>query len=257
MLTTQNTQHSKSSLIPFTAMNKTFSKFSLFLIILANINPVLAASKYQNASLSNQKLEYPDRFQGTMVAGLFDDAIKTFDTIDRTNDRIERRERQRREREQRARERQIRFEMQQREREQRLQERQAREEERKRRQEELAAARKAATEKQIQEAARRRQYFESLSPEQKQAYIKQQQALRQKQAEANLLMLGLFAEFLVGGSGSNSQASPERDLSQEMRDREMNERFNKRPEPQPAPDPVKPIGGDNGIYGKCHNSSCL
>lgn len=254
MLTAQNTRNSQSSFIPFTAMSKTFSKISLFLIVLTNINPALAVSEHQNTELSKQKLDHQINPQGIIVAGLFGDVTNFINDVDKTRDAIERRDTQRRERERRLEEKRIRLEMQQREQEQRLQDRQAREEERKRRQQELVAARKAATERQIQEAEKRRQYFESLSPEQKQAYIKQQQAIKQKQAEANLFMLGLFAEFLTGGGGSNSQASPERDLSQEMRDREMNERRNKPPEPQS--DPTTPIGGNSGIYGDCHRVGC-
>lgn len=187
---TQNTQHSKSSFIPFTAMIKTFSKFSLVLIVLANISPALAASKYQKTELSPQKLDNQTNPQRIIVAGWLNDlknAIDTVNVLKTTIDESETRDIEQREREQQLRE-------------------------RKRRQEELEAARRAATEKQIQEAERRRQYFDSLSPEQKQAYIQQQQALRQKQAEANLLMLGLFAEFLVGGSENNSgQQTTERD----------------------------------------------
>jgi hypothetical protein len=245
MLTTQNTKHSQSSFIPFIALSKTFSKFSLVLIVLANISPALAASKYQNASLSNQKLEYPDSSQKTMVAGWINDVIKTVDTVDRTNDRIQRRERQRRESDQRARERKIKVEMQQREREQILQERQAREEERKRRQEELAAARKAATEKQIQEAERRRQYFDSLSPEQKQAYVKQQQALRQKQAEAVIFLLGLGLMYGGGGSSSQQQTTEYRYIYNTPA-----------PTNNSTPAPVTPIGGNSGIFGDCHHAGC-
>ncbi|MEH2119492.1 hypothetical protein [Nostoc sp.] len=257
MLTTQNTKHSKSLFIPFTGMSKTFSKFSLFLIVLANINPVLAVSKYQNTELSKQKLDYQINPQGIIVAGLFGDVTNFINDVDKTRDTIERRDTQRRERERRLEEKRIRLEMQQREREQRLQERQARQEERKRRQEELQAARKAATERQIQEAERRRQYFESLSPEQKQAYIKQQQAIKKKQAEANLFMLGLFAEFLNGGSGSSSQASPERNDLEELREQQrINERQRLPEQPQPASAPIEPIGGNNGLYGSCHSSDC-
>ena len=233
MTTNQNTKNSQSSFTNCIAMKKIFPKIGLFLILITNVSPALAASK------SNEKLEYQHNSQGVIVAGLFGDLIKTVDNIDRTRDRIERRNRQKREREQRAQERKIRLEMQQKEREQRLKERQAREEERKRRQEEYAAARRAATQKQLEEAERRRQYFESLSPEQKQTYFKQQQALRQKQAEAGLFLLGLFLSS-GGGGGSSS--------SQQTQDYEY---INKTSTPSynPAPAPVTPIGGNSGFYG--------
>ncbi|MDM9385179.1 hypothetical protein QUB80_31490 [Chlorogloeopsis sp. ULAP01] len=222
-------------------MNKVFPKIGFLLIVIANANPVFAASKYQNGLPSNQRLDHQANSQEIIVAGLFDEILKTVDTIDRTNDRMERRERLRTEQEQRARERKIRLEMQQREREQRLQERQAREQERKRRQEEYAAARRLATQRQIEEVERRRQYFNSLSPEQKQAYIQQQQALRKKQLEASLFLLRLF---LSNGSSSSPQ-DHKRDYHY----------IDNTPTPSynPASEPVKPI---DPFYGTCHHYSC-
>ncbi|MEM6399160.1 MAG: hypothetical protein AAF757_02850 [Cyanobacteria bacterium P01_D01_bin.116] len=175
----QSAKKSNCSFINRTAMNKIFSKISLFLIIVANTSPVLAASKLR-------QIEYQHNSQEVIVAGLFDKLINTVDKFDQTRDRIERRDIQRRERKQR------------------LRERKAREKERKRLQKQYAAARRAATQRQIQEAERRRRYFESLSPEQKQAYLKQQQALRQKQAEANLMLLGVGLSLFMNG-GRNTQ----------------------------------------------------
>lgn len=180
-------QQSQSSFIPFRAMNKKFSQIALVVIVLANINPVMAASKEANADLSTQKLDYHQNPNNTIVAGLFDEIRKTVEQIDETRHNIEQRELQRKQQEQA------------------IQERQAREEERKRQQAELDAARKAATEKQIQEAERRRQYFESLSPEEKQAYIKEQQALRQKQVEAGLFMGELLLRSFFSGNGGSKQ----------------------------------------------------
>jgi hypothetical protein len=54
-------------------------------------------------------------------------------------------------------------------------------------------ARKEALEKRRLEAERRRQYFESLSPEQRQAYIKEQRAAQARQAEAALSLWKLFS----------------------------------------------------------------
>uniref|UniRef100_A0A832M4A7 DUF1682 domain-containing protein n=1 Tax=Oscillatoriales cyanobacterium SpSt-402 TaxID=2282168 RepID=A0A832M4A7_9CYAN len=109
------------------------------------------------------------------------------------------REQRRLEREQRKREREERMELRRTEREQRrLQNQQELEQ----RQKELEAARQAATEQQRLEAERRRQYFESLSPEAQKAYLAEQQAQRaQANKAAALFLLMLFA----GGSGSSQQ----------------------------------------------------
>lgn len=155
-------------------MSKKFSQIALSLIILANINPAMAASKEPNADLSTQKLNYGDNSNSIIVAGLFDNIRKITDTverIDRTRDNIEQRNVQRR----------------------RLQERQAREEEKKR--------------QQALEAERRRQYFESLSPEEQKAYLQKQQELRQRQAE---LMLNVFGA-LMSGDGGQSQGSSQQE----------------------------------------------
>ena len=209
-------------------MKKIFPKVGLFLFIVANASPVLAASKYQNASLSRNP-------QQTIVALSFGDIVDGVEKLDKKRRRIEKDNERKKIREQRERERQIKAEMQQREREQRLRERQARQDEMKRRQEEYAAARRAATQRQLQEAERRRQYFQSLSPEQKQAYLKQQQALRQKQAEAGLFLLGLI--FAGGGSSSQQQTQDYHYINQTP-----TSSYN------PAPAPVTPVGG-NDFYG--------
>ena len=63
-------------------------------------------------------------------------------------------------------------------------------------------ARKEALEKRRLEAERRRQYLESLSPEQRQAYIKKQRAAQAKRDEvAAQLLLMIFSS----GSGSTQQ----------------------------------------------------
>ncbi|MBW4510892.1 MAG: hypothetical protein KME64_30905 [Scytonematopsis contorta HA4267-MV1] len=66
---------------------------------------------------------------------------------------------------------------------------------------ELEAARQAATEQQRLEAERRRQYFESLSPEEKKIYINEQEVKKSRaDGAAGLLLLMLF----VAGSMNNS-----------------------------------------------------
>ncbi len=206
-------------------ISKTCSQFPIFLIVIANIAPAIAAPKYQSPS-SNQPV---------VVSGLFGNLFKDIEQGTRTIERIERqRDAARRREEQRKR-----FELQQREREQRLLERQAREEERQRRDQELAEARRRATQRQLEEAERRKQYFESLSPAQKQEYIRQQQLLRQRQLEATIFLLGLF---LRSDSGSTSP-------------RQTGEYYrvpgNSTPSHNPAP--VKPIHNN---YGSCHHYSC-
>jgi hypothetical protein len=127
------------------------------------------------------------------------------------------RELRKREREQRAEELRQQRELRKRERERRAEElRQQRElrklqrqQELERRQQALEAARQAATERQRLEAERRRQYFESLSPEQKQAYIAEQKA-RQAQREqvANLFVLWVGTMLLSGSLGESQPVQP-------------------------------------------------
>lgn len=70
---------------------------------------------------------------------------------------------------------------------------------------EIEEARAAATEQQRLEAERRQRYFESLSPEEQKAYIKQQQALQaQREQTANLFMLMMFS-MMMGGPGPGQQ----------------------------------------------------
>jgi vacuolar-type H+-ATPase subunit I/STV1 len=176
----------------FIFMNKIFFISTLLSVFTIDISPIMAEFKLMTNKSLVHKVSYLQKSETILITGLGDfikktgDAVRdvtgAVDDVDQTIEDMQNRE------------------IQQREREQKLKERQAREEERKKREEELAAARKAATERQIEEAERRRQYFDSLSPEEKQAYINQQQALRQKQVEANLLVLGLLADFLIVGN---------------------------------------------------------
>lgn len=77
--------------------------------------------------------------------------------------------------------------------------------EQEKRRQELEAARQAATEQERLEAERRQRYFESLSPEERQAYIEEQQAQAQSDGAAAILvpaaLLWLFA-------GSSSEPAP-------------------------------------------------
>lgn len=106
------------------------------------------------------------------------------------------------------------------------------ERERQRRQEALEAERIAAIEEQRLESERRRQFFEGLSPEQREAYIAEQRA-RQDMAAQMLLM------FFASMGTDNSTPEPEYDPLEEERLRRMNQPY--QPAPQPAPPPVAPI----------------
>ncbi|MBD2329608.1 hypothetical protein [Alkalinema sp. FACHB-956] len=117
------------------------------------------------------------------------------------------RERRRLEREQRKWEREQRNEFRRQQRELRRLKRQQELEKLEQRQKELEAARQAATEEQRLEAERRRQHFENLSPEDKKAYLAEQEAQRvQASKVAALFILMLVAS----GSGSSSVDQPTR-----------------------------------------------
>ncbi|BAU44839.1 hypothetical protein [Leptolyngbya sp. O-77] len=90
------------------------------------------------------------------------------------------------------------------------------------------------------EAERQRRYFESLSPEQQQAYLARQRALRQQanQAAAAFWIWVLSNSLSSGGSGSAPSRSPDYYVVPDNR-----------PAPQPAPAPVAPI---SPFYGDRH-----
>jgi hypothetical protein len=82
--------------------------------------------------------------------------------------------------------------------------REQRRQEAERRRQELEAARREATEQQRLEAERRRQYFESLSPEEKKAYLAEQQAMQAKRDQAaTIFLLGVAAMMFGGGTDTN------------------------------------------------------
>lgn len=89
-------------------------------------------------------------------------------------------------------------------------------------------------------AQQRLQYWESLTPEEKEAYIAEQREREQDQADAvaTLLLIGLFGAG--SDEGSHSDTRSDYDVIYEQ------------PRPStssPAHQPVTPIGGDSGIYG--------
>ncbi|TVP65881.1 MAG: hypothetical protein EA342_13315 [Leptolyngbya sp. LCM1.Bin17] len=95
-------------------------------------------------------------------------------------------------------------------RQQREQERREREAARQRQRQEQEAARQAATERRRLEAERQRQYFESLTPEQQQAYLAEQRARQAAQAEAAARIMWWFLEN--GDSSGNSSMGDEVDI---------------------------------------------
>lgn len=59
----------------------------------------------------------------------------------------------------------------------------------------------------------------------------------------------------VVGCGDETPYQPNSVSDMQERQQEIDRR-NNQPENSPAPEPVKPIGGDTGLYGNCHNASC-
>lgn len=153
-------------------MKLIISLSSIALVSLSSVAPCLAANQVRSRS-SNQSL--PNAAKTTQMAqfGGLGGVLRTIDQGLDINEQEKRRQEERARREQLEKERQERVEAQ------------------KQREVELAAARQAATEQQRIEADRRRQYFESLSPEQKQAYIAEQRAQQQRANEvaAKLFMM--------------------------------------------------------------------
>lgn len=78
---------------------------------------------------------------------------------------------------------------------------------------ELEAAREAASEQERLEAERRQQYFESLSPEEQQAYIAEQQAMQARRDQAaTLFILGLGAMMFGSSSGDSGAEGSASDI---------------------------------------------
>ena len=208
-------------------MNKTFSKFALPLIVLANLSPAFATTEHQNIGSLKQQPAYQAN-EKYRIAGFFDDIKDTVDDVTDTVEDVDETKHGIRERNQE------------------IEERKAREEERKRAQEEYEAARKAALEREIQEAEKRRAYFESLSPEEKQAYINQQHEARQKEQEAQLFMLGIAADLLFSGGG-NSSSSNQSDEYIYYKDSSS---------PPTYSSGSSSTQRSGGLHGNCHHYDC-
>lgn len=180
-----------------------------------NAAPCLALSQ-SDSRLSTQPLS--GHSETVTVAGFFNDINNAIETIDRVVDTVDRIE----------------------ERERAEQERQERLEAERQRQEELEAARREATEQQQLEAEQRRQYFESLSPEEQEAYLAEQRAMQQAQVDAATALFLLLISS-DGGWGDSSQANPADDYWQEESPSQQ--------APEPDYEPVQPI---DPFYGDDH-----
>ena len=152
------------------SLTKTVSKIILPLIVLAQINPVIAAKSHTNKLVSN-----PDR---TLIAGF--GAVKVDPALRRRQERERSQQQYQRDLQLREQEHQIEYQRQQRE---------------------AAARQKAEREAQLR-------YFNSLSPAEQQAYLqelKEKQARQEAAAGAFLLLM--FGGFSGGGS-SDTQSDP-------------------------------------------------
>lgn len=87
---------------------------------------------------------------------------------------------------------------------------------------ELEAAKKAATERERLEAERRQKYFESLSPEEQQAYIEEQRALQAQRDRAAAIFVPWVALFMLGGLSSEpAPAKPSYDPYEDVECRDV------------------------------------
>lgn len=199
-------------------MNRTLPKLVISIVMLANINPVFAGSKLPSNEVSKQMIDHKGTSQTTMIAGFFDviqDANETFKDVNDTIETMEEREIEQEEREQRIREQEL-----------RQQERQQSLEERKRQQALLEEARRVATEQEKLEAQRRREHYDSLSPEEKQSYIEEQRELKEKQKQTTaILFLGMLGLMFGDSSAMSDEEARQRDeqewLIQQQRQRDM------------------------------------
>jgi TolA-binding protein len=214
---------------------------SLTLVSFCHVSPCLAASQStqrdpslapqpsSSQPLSSQPLS--SQPQSIRVAGFFDTIRDSVDQVLDTVDRVEQSQAEQAAREQAEQERQ-----------RRLDDRARQQADRARQQAELEEAQKAATEEQRLEAERRRQHVESLSPADREAYLAQQRA--EQDAAAQLLLLMFF-----GMGGGTAEAPSENDPARDAWERDREAGFSNPPAAEPAPAPVEPIGGWDGLYG--------
>ncbi|WP_414550766.1 hypothetical protein [Anabaena sp. CCY 0017] len=136
-------------------MNKKLSQIALFLMVLTNINPVMAASKTPNADLSTQKLEAVENPNNMIVAQFWRDIQRTVNTVNEVTNTVDAITNPRNNRNQMR-------NVQQPQRINKLQEqRKAYQEERKK--------------LQAERDEQKKQYLESLSPEERSAFLQREQ----------------------------------------------------------------------------------
>lgn len=174
------------------SMKSVFTSFSIAVFSLVNISPSIATITSRN-QVSNS----PKSIQAELKTIKIAQFGGVFNTIKKGQDVIER--------QRRMEESQLRREEARERREEAEQRRQERLEAAKKRREEYEAAKKAATEKQRLEAERRREYYESLSPEEKKAYIAKQQEIQRQQWS----VVGNLFRLYMESSSSESSSSTE------------------------------------------------
>jgi hypothetical protein len=208
-------------------MKLTSGLSTVALVLLVNTAPCFALNQ-SSQDLSKQPLS--SQGEDIKVAGLFETIDKTIDTVERERKRRSR-ARERRLRRQRAAERR-------RARELRAAEQQRVRELRQQQMQERALARQRQ-----QEANRQRfaKWWETLSPQEKQAYRARKHAQQKKIIEFWIPRLGaaLVESMMNPGSGASSTNSG------------YTHRYENRNTGgyRPAPRPVTPVGGSRGFYG--------
>lgn len=191
-------------------MNKKLSQIALFLMVLTNINPVMAASKTPNADLSTQKLDAVESPNNIIVAQFWRDIQRTVKTVNEVKNTVDAITNPRNNRHQ------IRN-----------------------------VQRPTAEEREKIRAIRaeeRKQYLESLSPEERSAFLQREQELKQKQAE---LLLNVLGTVMMSGDGGGSQSNSQEETWYHER--------NSSPTYNSSPAQVAPVHPN---YGTCHHYSC-
>ena len=226
-------------------MNKTVSSLVLPMLIATSMSPAVAASLSQHSE-TPQPQPSPEFVQEPIVISGFGDLFKPIKDAARDIETTVKRATTTighiKGLDDKERERQLKILSK----EQRLKERQTREAERQRREAELAAARRAATAQQLEEVRQRRAAFDSMTPEQQQQYVYMLEKQKQQNTVATLELLGLAAEFVIGGKGSGYKSSS----ASNPNDRYLIQKTT-RPTHTSTPTRVQPIGGDRGLFGGC------
>ena len=217
-------------------MKLTSGLSTVALVLLVNTAPCFALNQ-SSQNLSNQPLS--NQGEAIKVAGLFETIDKTIDTVERESKRRSR-ARERKLRRQRAAERRKAREL-------RAAERRKARELRQQQMHQRALARQRQREANRQRFAK---WWETLSPQEKQAYRARKHAQQKKMLEFWIPILGaaLVDSMMNPGSGSSVNSG-------------YTHRYENRNTGgyRPAPRPVTPVGGSRGFYGSGpqHGTSTL